>query len=289
VRDAVLVVEQFFATNFVYRLGVRLASSPGPLTDFMTRREGSCAHFASAAALMFRGCGVPSRVVVGYVCSEWNAWLKRWVVRERQGHAWVEVWDAAAGRWLVADPTPPGNSPSAWRKASPFREMLDLVVAGWKRLSVYLSGANFLEVIADAGALLADFVWHVVWSLPGAVVLIGGLAIAGLRHRMKRRTMASSERLRARLTQTMARLARRSVAAHLRRRPAESWDAWLRRAAPELPQDRLAELRETLERYQALRYRDVLDVSGARAWIVRADARRRRGFLHRSPRGRGGT
>jgi len=285
-RMAVQPVEEYFAKQFVYRLGVRLKSSPDPLVDFMTRREGSCTHFASATALMFRSCGVPSRVVSGYVCSEWNPWLKRWVVRERQEHAWVEVWDAASGQWLVVDSTPPAGSPSAWKKASSFRLLLDVLSAGWKRFLVYLSGANFLEVIADAGALLAAFVWNVVSSVPGAVVLIGGCGIAWLRHRMRRRRATPTERLRAELAATMANLERRSVAAHLRRRPAESWDAWLHRVSPELPAERLAELREALERYQELRYQVALDEPAIRAWLTRAGEIFRRGFLRLHSRGR---
>ena len=285
-RSAVQPVEEYFAKHFEYRLGVRLKSSPDPLVDFMARREGSCTHFASAAALMFRSCGMPSRVVSGFVCSEWNPWLKRWVVRERQEHAWVEAWDDASGQWLVVDPTPPAGNPQAWKKASALRLAMDYVAAGWKRLLVYLSEANFLGVIADAGALLADFVWNVVSSVPGAVVLIGACGIAWLRHRMRRRRGTPVERLRAELAATMARLERRSAPAHLRRRPSESWDAWQRRVGPELPPETLAELRETLERYQELRYQVALDEPAIRAWLARAGESFRRGFLKLHSRGR---
>jgi len=267
---AIRRIEDHFATNFTYRLGLRMRAEPDPLVDFMARKEGACTLFASAAALMFRSCGIPSRVVSGYVCSGWNPWLKRWVVREREGHAWVEVWDRASGRWLVADPTPPDGKPAALNKPDKFRWALDLWVAGWKRFLAYLRGANFLEVLADAGENLFLFLWQVVSSLPGAVVLAGFGAVWWLRRRAFRLKLTPAERLRSELTLAMRRLERRTVAAPLRRHRAESWGAWLRRIGPELPPRRLAELSEALESYQALRYSVTLDETAARAWLARA-------------------
>lgn len=265
---AIRRVEDYFATNFTYRLGVRMKSAPDPLVDFMKRKEGSCTLFASAAALMFRGCGVPARVIDGFACSGWNPWLKRWVVRERDGHAWVEVWDRGSGRWLVADPTPPDGHSGLFNKPGKIRLALDLLGAGWKRLVGYLKKANFLEVIADVGAMLFLFLWQVVLSLPGLVVLAGFGVVWWLRRRLSRRKLTPAERLRAELMQAMAGLERRTVAPHLRRRHFESWSLWLRRIGPELPRERLDLLRERLESYQALRYSATLDEAAVHEWCA---------------------
>ena len=273
---AIRRIEDYFATNYTYRLGVRLKAEPDPLVDFMTRKEGACTVFASAAALMFRSCGIPSRVIGGYVCSGWNPWLKRWVVRERDGHAWVEVWDRASARWLVADATPPEGNPAALNKPGRFRWMIDLWVAGWKRFLAYLKGADFLEVLASLGETLFLFVWHVVWSLPGLVVLAGFGAVWWLRCRACRRKRTSAERCRWDLVQAMRRLERRTVANHLRRRSFESWNAWLQRIGQELSPERLEPLREVLESYEALRYSVTLDENAARAWLARARKVKRR-------------
>jgi hypothetical protein len=272
VPEAVRRVEEYFAAAFTYRLGVRLRSEPDPLVDFMERKEGACTLFASAAALMFRARGVPSRVVGGFVCSGWNPWLKRWTVRERDGHAWVEVWDAAAGRWLVADPTPPAGRPAALDKPGRFRLALDLWTAGWKRFLAYLRGAGFLEVLADAGATFFEFLWHVVWSVPGFVVMAGFGLVGWLRHRARRRRLTPEGRLRAELIRAMRGVERRAVPAHLRRRAFESWEAWLRRAGPALGPEHLAALRERVETYQALRYSVRLDEAAARAWLERGSS-----------------
>lgn len=279
---AIRRVEDHFATNFTYRLGLRMQAAPDPLLDFMSRKEGACALFASSAALMFRSCGLPSRVIGGYMCGSWNPWLKRWVARESEGHAWVEVWDRSSRQWLLADPTPPDGRPDALRKPGKVRWALDLLVAGWRRALAYLRGANFLQVIADIGEALFLFLWQVAWSLPGAVALAGLGAVWWLRRRTRRRALSPEGRLRAELALAMRGLERRSVAARLRRRSFENWSAWLRRVGPELSPERLDELREAVERYQALRYSVTLDEAAARAWLARA-----RNLMRRHARVRG--
>ena len=272
---AIRRVEEHFATNFAYRLGVHLRADRDPLVDFMGRKEGSCTLFASAAALMFRHRGIPSRVVGGYVCSNWNPWLGRWVVRERDGHTWVEVWDRATRRWLVADPTPPAGNPASLNRPGKLRMVMDLWIAGWKRLLAYLRNTDLLVVIADAGATLCLFVWHTLWSLPGLVVLAGFGAVGWLRRRARRRRLTPGERLRSELVAAMKELERRSVDAPLRRRSFESWSAWLKRVGPELPPERFNTLRDGLELYQTLRYSLTLDEPAARDWLASVRRMRR--------------
>ena len=274
VPEAIRRVETHFAARFTYRLGVKLKANPDPLLDFMARKEGTCTLFASAAALMFRECGIPSRVVGGYVCSARNPWLKRWTVRERDGHAWVEVWDAASGRWLVSDPTPPDGNPASLDSPGRFRLALDLWTAGWKRFLAYLKDATFLEIIADVGAMVIEYLWYAVWSIPGFIAMVSFGLVGWLRHRMRRRRLTPEGRLRAELARAMRDVERRAVPAHLRRRAFESWEAWLRRIGPAMDPCRFAALREHAERYQALRYSVHLDETMARVWIKDAKSKR---------------
>jgi hypothetical protein len=72
---------------------------------------------------MLRSQGVPSRVIVGYKCEEWNKLGKFYQVRQSDAHAWVEAYLAprdippqlrwgsdprrwSGGAWLRLDPTP---------------------------------------------------------------------------------------------------------------------------------------------------------------------------------------
>jgi transglutaminase-like putative cysteine protease len=67
---------------------------------------GYCENFATAMAVMARTLDIPSRVVLGFtpgsaVPGETN----QVVVRDRNAHAWVELWMPSQG-WVRFDPTP---------------------------------------------------------------------------------------------------------------------------------------------------------------------------------------
>lgn len=70
---------------------------------FGTRR-GFCEHYASAFAFMMRAAGVPARIVAGYQGGELNPMGNHLRVRQRDAHAWVEVWFEGDG-WVRYDPT----------------------------------------------------------------------------------------------------------------------------------------------------------------------------------------
>jgi transglutaminase-like putative cysteine protease len=76
-----------------------------PLRDFLLRdRAGYCQHFAGSAALLLRLAGVPARVAVGFATGQ-EAGKDRYVVRDQDAHAWIEVYFAGYG-WVPFNPTP---------------------------------------------------------------------------------------------------------------------------------------------------------------------------------------
>jgi hypothetical protein len=68
-----------------------------------TGRRGSCEHFASALAVMMRGCGIPTRVATGFLVHEFNRAGGYYIVRACDAHAWVEYFD---GSWHTVEATP---------------------------------------------------------------------------------------------------------------------------------------------------------------------------------------
>lgn len=68
--------------------------------------QGHCELFAGAFVLMAREAGYPARMVVGFAGGSWNPVEDYFLVRNREAHAWVEVFDADQGSWLRVDPTP---------------------------------------------------------------------------------------------------------------------------------------------------------------------------------------
>jgi transglutaminase-like putative cysteine protease len=269
-RAAARCLEDYFERNFRYRADVILQAEPDPLVDFMARREGFCVHFASAAALMLRARGIPARVVGGYGCDEWDGWLGRWVVREREAHAWVEAWDRGAGRWFLVEATPPDGRPAAYARPGPMRRARDRCAALWRRTIAALKSMSFLEVIAAAGEAVFNVAWRLVRGPGGVLLLAGGMGAVWWRRRARRRRETDEARLRAALTAAMCRIARRAVPGHLRRRDAEGWAAWLARVQPALPAEAFADLRDQVECYQRLRYRVRLDRAAAETWLAHA-------------------
>lgn len=67
--------------------------------------EGSCTHFAAAAAVLLRASGVPARLTAGYLVDGEAG--REVAVTEKDAHAWVEFYEPGLNTWLILDPTPP--------------------------------------------------------------------------------------------------------------------------------------------------------------------------------------
>ena len=98
------VLQQFREQPYRYTL------QPPPLgengvDDFLfDTRAGFCEHYASAFVVLMRSAGLAARVVTGYQGGEINSADGALEVRQRDAHAWAEVWFADAG-WVRVDPT----------------------------------------------------------------------------------------------------------------------------------------------------------------------------------------
>ncbi|WP_193909537.1 transglutaminase TgpA family protein [Cellvibrio polysaccharolyticus] len=94
----------YFGEAFTYTLRPGVLGEH-PVDDFLWgSKAGFCEHFASAFALMMRAADIPARVATGYLGGEYNATENYWLVRQRDAHAWVEIWQEDKG-WVMIDPT----------------------------------------------------------------------------------------------------------------------------------------------------------------------------------------
>lgn len=253
--EAGRLLERYFQARFTYRMDVNLKGSPDPLIQFMEQREGFCVHFASAAALMLRARGIPARVIAGFASFGYDPWLKRWVVREREGHSWVELWDGSQQKWLTMDPTPVSGRPSAYGGADLFRRLIDVALTEWSRFVVWLKTANILVAIAEAGIWCFDLGIHLIRTPLGWLVALAACAVVWWRHRRRLLGMSPEERYRLRLMKQMHLRMKKMVPAALRRLETESWDGWLKRLEGKIPEETYQKLRADVEAYQCLRYR----------------------------------
>jgi len=90
---------------FVYTLTPPLLLSDDPIDEFLFEtRRGFCEHYAAAFTVLMRIAQVPARVVTGYLGGSMNPIGDYLIVRQRDAHAWSEVWLPEQG-WVRVDPT----------------------------------------------------------------------------------------------------------------------------------------------------------------------------------------
>ncbi len=99
-----LAINYFHQQDFYYTL--RPPTLTGDVIDqfLFESRQGFCEHYAASFTILMRAAGVPTRIVTGYQGGEVNPVDHFLVVRQRDAHAWTEVWIKDKG-WLRIDPT----------------------------------------------------------------------------------------------------------------------------------------------------------------------------------------
>jgi len=76
-----------------------------PIDEFLFEtRKGFCEHYAAAFTVLMRAAGIPARVVTGYLGGNLNPIGNYLIVRQRDAHAWSEIWLPDKG-WIRIDPT----------------------------------------------------------------------------------------------------------------------------------------------------------------------------------------
>lgn len=107
-----IAIENHLKNNYSYTLSPKRDESLPPLEDFLFKnREGYCDHFSTAMVLLLRASGIPSRLVTGYLTTEWNDLGRFYIVRQKNAHSWVEVYFPSHG-WVRFDPTAPAGGPA---------------------------------------------------------------------------------------------------------------------------------------------------------------------------------
>lgn len=98
------VLDRLRTGGYVYTLEPGVYGQHTADEFWFDRKAGFCEHFASAFAVLMRAMDIPARVVTGYQGGEINGVDGYWTVRQRDAHAWTEVWLQGQG-WVRIDPT----------------------------------------------------------------------------------------------------------------------------------------------------------------------------------------
>lgn len=148
VREYSRLVTDYLWQSFEYSLQADGAprGQEDPIVAWLRRgTQGHCELFAGAFTLLAREAGYPTRMVVGYAGGAWNTLEDYYVVRNRNAHAWVEIFDAEDQSWLRVDPTP-GRGSSDPEVTSPSHMAFEGGLPAWidsLRIQWYRRIVNF--------------------------------------------------------------------------------------------------------------------------------------------------
>ena len=115
------VLERLRTGGYVYTLEPGVYGRDTADEFWFDRKAGFCEHIASSFVILMRALDIPARVVTGYQGGEVNNVDGYWTVRQRDAHAWAEVWLQGEG-WVRVDPTgavAPARLGSLQRAAAP--------------------------------------------------------------------------------------------------------------------------------------------------------------------------
>lgn len=105
-------IEAYMSRNFRYLADPAALGRAITVEEFLLQvRRGHCEYFAAGMVVLLNSVGIPARIVGGFYGGDLNPLTGYLIVRKRDAHAWVEVFDGE--KWMTFDPTPttlrPGN------------------------------------------------------------------------------------------------------------------------------------------------------------------------------------
>lgn len=163
-RQQLMNLRDHLRTTIGYSLRTENRKNLDPLENFLfEEKKGHCEYFATAAALLARSLGVPSRVAYGWAGGTYYEGSNWFVFRSPEAHAWTEVLLEGHG-WTVLDATPPaalGQGPAepAGRDAEPAGTDEPVVMSE-------------LPVIGGSGGLAAPLLLAASFLVPALVLML---------------------------------------------------------------------------------------------------------------------
>jgi hypothetical protein len=247
-----LAIQQFFAAKFSYSTWLgpdKVArSSETALARFLLHsRSGHCEYFATAAVLLLRELGIPTRYAVGYAVHEPSG--HGYVVRERDAHAWCLVWDEPAQTWEDFDTTPASWVAEEGKRAPALQWFSDF----WSQVRFQIAKLRWGQT---------NLRQYILWALVPVLALLLYQII--FRRGRRRRPQAKTGKSDAAifwpgLDSEFYRLERKLAARGVPRQPSEPLSGWLTRA---LADPALADLRQPLQELLRLHYGHRFDPRG---------------------------
>ena len=218
-----------------------------PLGRFLLRtRSGHCEYFATATVLLLRELGIPARYAVGYSVHEASG--RKYVVRQRDAHAWCLVWDETRRTWQDFDTTPASWVAAEAGRASWMQSLSD----GWSRLIFELVKFRWGQTHLRQ---------YLLWGItPVLALLLYQIIFRSRRRRHQPKPGEAGSRADwPGLDSEFYRVERKLTERGALRQPGEPLSTWLLRASTD---PALADLSSRLRELLALHYRYRFDPLG---------------------------
>ena len=117
-----VALRSYLQDHYQYSLDIKNLNDDNPLENFLyTEKRGYCEHFATAAAMLCRALGVPSRIAYGWSGGRLYRSQNMFVFRAKDAHAWTEIKLKGYG-WVVFDTTPPDHDATPESQSAPDSE-----------------------------------------------------------------------------------------------------------------------------------------------------------------------
>ena len=98
------ILQTFADGSYYYNLSPENLSENNYADFFLKNKEGYCEYFAGTFVLLARLANIPSRIVSGYLGGDLNDIGNFYIFKQKDTHAWAEVWFENEG-WVRVDPT----------------------------------------------------------------------------------------------------------------------------------------------------------------------------------------
>ncbi len=192
--DKAAAITSYLRREITYAPAITIpAEATDPLEYFLfERKRGFCNYSASVEVLMLRAVGVPARLAIGYAQGEANIQGSVFTVRERDLHAWPEVYFPQYG-WVEFEPTgnqEPLNRPLEREEgnastANPFNPIPQLPLGEEEQLSPEIEAVEE-EAEETAHSLVTQNQIRWLGALGGLILLGAAIYLIKKRYAPKR-------------------------------------------------------------------------------------------------------
>ncbi len=156
-------IQDYLQRTHSYTLSPGSYGQGDPIVQWLREgRAGHCEFFAGAFTLLAREAGVPTRMAVGFNGGSWNSFEDYFVVRNRNAHAWCEIFTGDS--WLRFDPTPGGaggrgmeagsQGAGGFARDSDFQAWIDSLRVMWYRRVINFDDSSQEEMVENIWGVL---------------------------------------------------------------------------------------------------------------------------------------